>query len=1010
MVLDPSHAALPGAAISVMGADTTVQTNTYSNHMGYYHVPFLRPGLYTITAGAKGFTETILTGIKLDAGQYARLDFVLKLPTPQQTVNVRETDPFVATESAALGTTVDRQFVVNLPLNGRTFQSLILLTPGVVQTNGDGQFSVNGQRDDANYLTVDGVSANVGISSFRSLEETAGGTVPGFNVLGGTHSLVAVDAMQEFRVQTSSYSAEFGRTPGGQVQIVTRSGTDYLHGSVFEYFRNDILDANDWFANALGVPQPPLRHNNFGGVLGGPILKARLFFFAAYEGLRLRLPQLAKVEVPSLAARIIAPAPIQQLLNALPRPNGPEDPVTMLAPFIASYSNPTGMDAGSIRIDHMMNQRLAWFGRFSYSPSNSRTRADSLTHVILDEVNTGALTLGATARLKATVINELRANYTMHQVTHFNLTDSLGGAVPPPDALMFPSPLASPHSSRFIFTTDDGVRFVAGRSSDHRQRQLNLLDNVSLLQGAHALKFGIDYRRLTPVFGPQDYGLQVRFTSVAQAASGVNPSSISVFTFDPSVFVFHNLSLYAQDTWRASKRLSLDYGLRWEFNPAPTSAGGQPFYTLTGFNDPATLRLAPAGTPLYQTTYENFAPRMGAIFQLSQRSGRELLLRGGFGIFYDLGSGVIGEAAESFPHSRRKLVRGVAFPDDQAAAPPLLPSLDPPYIGQSFSVFAAGSVLPLVYQWNVALEQSLGTGQSISVSYVGAAGRDLLRRVATTGPSPNFIDQSQIDVTDNSATSDYEALQIQYQRRLSRGLQALLNYAWSHSIDIGSTDTSGDISADKVDPQRNRGPSDFDIRHVFNAAFLYQVPVPRLGTLGTTMLCDWSVSGTLTARTSTPVDVIVLRSFGQDSVSARPDVVVGTPLYLTDASVPGGRRINPAAFSVPPEMRQGTLGRNALRGFSAIQLDFAVRRQFRLSERINLEGAADFFNAFNHPNFANPVGLLGNYVPPLVMNSSFGVPTATLGQAPFNGITHGLTSLYHVGGPRSVQLSLRLGF
>jgi len=295
--------------------------------------------------------------VNLNVGQEGRLDFVLAPATLRQTVIVESGAPSVQSNSVGVNTTIGPQFVENLALNGRTFQPLIGLVPGVILTNGDGQFSTNGQRDNANYFTIDGVSANIGLTNFRSLGQTAGGSVPGFNVLGGTNNLVSVDAMQEFTGHTSTYSAEFGRTPGGQVQVVTRSGTNQFHGTLFNYFRNDALDANDWFANLKGLRKPPLRQNNFGGVLGGPMFKNRTFFFSSYEGLRLTSPQFSIVNVPSRAARVAAPPAIQQLLNAFPLPNGPEDPASMLGQFSAAYSNPATVDAASFRLDHMVNSR-----------------------------------------------------------------------------------------------------------------------------------------------------------------------------------------------------------------------------------------------------------------------------------------------------------------------------------------------------------------------------------------------------------------------------------------------------------------------------------------------------------------------------------------------------------------------------------------------------------------------------------------------------------------------------
>jgi len=1008
VVKDSSLAPLSGAAITVSNQNTGITRTTLSNRVGHYTVSYLPPGSYSVKVEAAGFKTLERSGITLTVAEVGSLDFVLSVATRGEVVTVHGDLNSGSSEFFSVGTTVDREFVGNLPLNGRTFQTLIALTPGVISTRGDGQFSVNGQRDDANYFTIDGVSANVGISALRALGQTAGGAIPGLNVLGATNNLLSVDALQEFRIQSSSYSAEFGRTPGGQVQIVSRSGTNQIHGGVFDYFRNDVLDANDWFANAQGLSKSMLRQNDFGITLGGPISRNLSFFFLSYEGLRLRQPQFAEISVPSISAREQAPEPIAQLLRAFPLPNGVENSATMIAQFSARYSNPVSVDTGSVRVDQKITNRLSLFGRFSDARSRARTRVGSLTQVRLDEVNTSSLTLGATWAAAATITNELRANYTRNEGSHFNHLDNFGGAVAPPDALLFTAPFASPRSSRFIFFEGaDGLRFVSGRSSDHVQRQLNIVDGFSMVSGSHALKFGVDYRHLTPIFGPQDYGLETDFDTVPAAVAGATPNA-SIFVFDRVTLSFHNLSLYGQDTWRPFPRLTVAYGLRWELNPAPSAMDGQHLYTLDGFDDLSTARVATAGTPLYGTTYANFAPRFGVAYRLSQQPGRESVAKGGFGIFYDLGTGAIGDAAQFFPHRRQKTVTGLPFPLNEAAAPPPAASLDPPYAGQAFLVFDPEIVPPRTFEWNVALQQSLGTMQTISVSYVGASGRDLLRREFVAGNSPNFP-SSGIDITTNTATSEYHALQIQLQRRLARGIQGLASYSWSHSIDIASNDFDDQIPSTHVLPEVNRGSSDFDVRHTFNAAFVYDLPRLGEGALGW-ILQGWSVEGIFTARTAMPVNVTVIRTFKPDRIAVNPDLVPGVPLYLSDSTIAGGKRINPAAFATPLEQRQGNLGRNALRGFPVYELDLSVGRVFNVRQAIKLQLRADAFNLLNHPNFADPSGSLGVFRPPLSPNSLFGVSTAMLANTPVDGVTTGLTPLFHTGGPRSLQISLRLDF
>src|SRR6185312_4521657 len=352
------------------------------------------------------FKTLIKPDIVLNVQDALAINFTLPVGALSETVTVEGGAPLVNTQDAAVSTVVDRNFAENLPMNGRSFQSLIQLTPGVVTvpTNGSdgGQFSVNGQRSSSNYWTVDGVSANIGVSATNTPGSGLGGALSSFSAQGGTNSLVSVDAMEEFRIQTSTIAPEFGRTPGAQIFISTRSGTNQFHGTAFDYVRNDFLDANDWFANSVGLAKPRERQNDFGGTFAGPLRKDRSFFFFSFEGLRLQLPQTTLTTVPCDStcqvfgnARALAVQGIQPFLNAFPLPNGQEvftpcipnqigcptsgRQSTGTAEFNQSYSNPATLNAASIRIDHKVGQQLMLFGRYDYSPSEITTRGANST-------------------------------------------------------------------------------------------------------------------------------------------------------------------------------------------------------------------------------------------------------------------------------------------------------------------------------------------------------------------------------------------------------------------------------------------------------------------------------------------------------------------------------------------------------------------------------------------------------------------------------------------------------
>ncbi len=1016
-VTDSNAAAIVGAKVDANNIDTNLTFSTVTNDEGLFVIPNLPPGRYRMFVQKDGFQGIVKPDVTLHVQDIISLSFSMQLGSIIQSVTVEGGAPLIQKESATVGTVVDRQFVENLPLNGRSFQSLIKLTPGVVLTRAEsqnqGQFSVNGQRANANYFTVDGVSANLGVSNSASLSQGDSGSLPGLTVSGGTNNLVSVDALQEFKILTSTYAPEFGRTPGAQISIATRSGTNDFHGTAFDYFRNDALDAADWFVNSRGQKKPPMRQNDFGGVLGGPVLlprfgeegrqpwyngRDRTFFFFSYEGLRLRQPISRVLTVPSINVRQLAPPAIQPFLTAFPIPNG-SDLGNGLAQFFLSTSNPTTLDATSIRVDHTLSSKVSFFARYNHAPSESVSRVIELTTT---EAKTQTLTAGVTMSITPHIVNDFRANYSRNTGTSFNALDNFGGSVPIPDSAAFPTPFSS-QDSRFGFFAGP-ANFLVGKGTDNLQRQINLVDTLSIVAGAHQWKFGIDYRRIFPIISPLTYQQQVIFSSVNATLTG-RASTVVILSFPNATFpVFNNLSIFGQDTWRVSRRLTLTYGARWEVNPPPSEARGNDPFALINLDNPATLGLAPRGTPLYQTTYGNIAPRVGVSYQLFQNQGKETVVRGGFGIFYDTGSGLLADAfGNTYPFRLLKILplpgqpSGVPFPLDPIAAAPPVFNPNPPYSDVIAGV-DPNLKLPYTYQWNVAVEQSLGVNQTVSASYIGAVGRRLLRLEGLLNPNPNFVGNGPVLPTRNTATSDYHALQLQFQRRLSRGLQVLSSYTWSKSLDNASSDAFRSIPNTTVDSQIDRGPSDFDVRHAFTAAVTYDFPKPTIGSFGNAVFRDWAIDVIVVARSAPPVNVITGTNIFNVFGVFRPDLVTGVPLFVNDSSLPGGRQINRLAFTTPPAGRQGTLGRNSLRGFGAWQADFALRRRFNLTEKLNLQVKAELFNLFNHPNFGSPVNTLSS-------GAAFGKPDRMLAQN-----LGGLSPLYQLGGPRSVQLSLKLGF
>ena len=1015
-VTDPSKALIADAKITAINTATNFRYETTTNASGEYYLTNLPPGPYQIEIEKPGFKKLIKPGVTLHVQDAIEIDFELTLGSASETLTVESGAPLLNTESGTVSSVIDRNFVDNFPLNGRSFQTLIMLAPGVVVTatafDDQGQFSVNGQRADANYFTVDGVSANFGVTGYFPLVQSAGGALPALSALGGTNSLVSVDDMQEFRIQTSSFAPEFGRTPGGQISIVTRSGTNSFHGTAFEYFRNSVLDANDWFANYNHLPKPEDKQNDFGGVFGGPVVKDKTFFFFSYEGLRLRQPLTQETVVPDAASRQQAPVATQPYLNVFPVQNGPELGAG-LAQFNGSYSNPASLDTYSIRVDQIVNSKLTLFGRYDYSPSNVDQRGPSFgTGVVLSNTESLSFSVqtftgGLAETITPGISNDVRANYSNDRVNSEYALDNFGGAVPLVDNVVLPSGFSSSNGNFGLFIGGIG-QYGLGKEATDEQRQVNLVDNLSVTKGAHQLKFGVDYRWLSPFSNPFAYRQFVEFSGMTAAPGGALSGMASIaasFAQQGNALLSQNFSFYGQDTWKITPRFTLTYGLRWDINPPlkGKNLANDPF-TVVGLNDPATMTLAPRGTPLYQTTYGNVAPRVGLAYQFSGIENWGSVIRGGFGVFYDLGAGSLGGVSSYFPYSATKISEPIPTPfplsPGNAAPPPL--TTNPPV--SEILVADPHLDLPRTYQWNIAVEQSLGSSQNLSVTYIGAVGRDLLRVTNLLNPNANF---AFVNVTSNSATSNYNALQLKFERRLSQGLQALASYTWSHSIDVASTDAAFNYlntPSSVANPNIDRGNSDFDIRNAFSAGITYNLPSPEWNKIAHAALGGWSVDSFIFARTAPPVDVVGALVFADGiALYPRPNVVPGVPLVLYGPQYPGGKAFNAAAFTPPPTGQQGDFGRNVLRGFAAWQADFALQRQFHLTERLALRFRAEFFNIFNHANFGQPDN---NLTDPL-----FGVSTqmlaSFLGSGGANG---GFNPLYQIGGTRSIQLALKLQF
>jgi len=785
------------------------------------------------------------------------------------------------------GKTVTLRTLDELPLQGRSFNRLIPLAPGAARNQtGNSSFrvdlTVNGRR--TNEFKIDGASANFGIApGGESPGSSASGNAPALTANGGTNSIASLDAIDELNIQTLPIKPEHGS--GVQVNVATRAGTNEFHGSAFHFFGNDVFDASDWFANSRGLGQPTRRLDLFGGSFGGPIRRDHTFFFGAYEGLRLQQPLVGITDVPSLTSRT------GSFLNAFPLPTGSARP-DGFAEFAASFANPVRHDVGSVRIEHNFASGSKVLGRYSFADSEALERgANGLSLNTTNRIHTRSQTFTGMANhmFSPVMVMELQANYSRSTVTGEYLLDNFGGAVVPDNL--------SPSSFTFDLTSRNAA-FMRADEASSVQRQFNLVSSLTRVNDNHAFKFGADYRRLSPIIGQRAIEENVLFAGLGQ------PSRISLVNHvTPQEPVFNRLSVFGQDEWKQSPRLTLTYGMRWELAPAPSNNG----------------------QALWNTSFGNFAPRASLAYQVTQNA--DTVLRGSFGVAYDV----------SQDRSGNFFANSIPFVSGENALP--------------FIAFDPELKLPYSIDWSASLERSLGSKQQLSAVYVGSSGKRLLHIETLFDQNPDFL-----RLVTNRGSSDYRALQVNFQRRFSSSLAANVSYIWSQSLDNVSEDSERRVIMASANPELDRGPSDFDIRRHLTGYVSYALPALVAQGVGNKLFRNWRLDSIFTARSARPVNVVYMFPTSYGVAYLRPEVAAGTSFYILDLNAPGGRRLNPAAFLIPSTLEQGNLTRNGLRGFPFYQVDLGLRRKFNFSETVGLQIQADAFNVFNHTNFEDPFG------------------------------------------------------
>jgi hypothetical protein len=605
-------------------------------------------------------------------------------------------------------------------------------------------------------------------------------------------------------------------------------------------------------------------------------------------------------------------------------------------------------------------------------------------------VNTQTYTFGTTYILSPSVTNQFRLGYSRSSSGSSTVTDSFGGATPTDlvNVMTNRSGVTGQDQRASLLVSISGIGFanlntVLGSADQH---QWNLVDTLDVVHGKQHWKLGVDFRPIYNLLTSAPIYVTGTYSSTKSVLTNVADSASFIKNL-PTSPVMNQFALFVQDDWRVSSKLGLSGGLRWELAPPPHNDGTPQPYTLSGnLNDPTSLTLATAGTPLWHTAWYSFAPRLGIAWQAHTQSGWATVVRAGGGVFFDTSNQIGTQPFTGFGYSRTVSYSKIPLPFTQAQQA-ISVDATPPY--SNIYTFPLHLQLPYTLEWNTSVEQQFGERNVATISYIGSEGRRLTGRqqlsLATFNPSLGTV------LYLRSVTSDYNALQAKFQRSVSKGLNALVAYTWSHSFDFGSNFASLPLT---------RGNSDFDVRNNFQAGLTWELPHAKLSRIAASVLNDWALDGRLITRSAFPITLAGNRltdpSTGS-TYSTSVNLVVGQPIYLYGNQYPGGRSVNRAAFALPTGTDPGNAPRNFARGFGESQVNFVVRREFPLSERTRLQFRAEAFNIINHPNFG--------YVDPTLADTTFGQATAMLNQS-----LGTVSSQYQQGGPRSMQFSLRVSF
>jgi outer membrane receptor protein involved in Fe transport len=967
LVTDQSGAALPGVTITIINPQTNLTRTTVTNASGNYDAPLLPPGTYNISSELSGFRKFEKAGIVLQVTQTARVDFSMELSTVQESVQVTASAPLVDTQDSSFRQVIDQTQVVGLPLNGRNFRDLGLIVPGVqdmaqnsnVASRGGGMNIVGAQDYNNNFL----------IDGFDNNDPTT----------GEIQTFPSVDSIQEFTILGASYGADVGFASGGVVSVVSKSGSSSFRGGAFEFLRNDRFDATNYFA----ATKAPLNRNQFGGNIGGPTGLKNVFFFGSYERLRLRDGATLTGTVPTDAMKrgdfSALTAALTNPLTRLPY-SGNQIPSTQFNPiglailnklyaspnatgsrnYVANAAISDDLHVGNFRVDWNKSDRNAFFGRFQnywdtkVDPSGA-TFANSFTSIIKHNYNVG---IEWTHVFSSNTVQEMRLGYShidneKWPTDRTNWGKELGipgtlNAISPQFLTMGPPNVSVTGYAGLTPFTNPFIRI-----HNLRQAAYTIIHN----RGEHSLKTGFEYRSFAMDIQDSNtpegiFTFTGRYTgdAVADLLLGYPTQTRNLIGPQVSTERSWQFAGYAQDDWRVSRRLTLNYGLRYEYQTPDTEVDDAWGSFLPSIG--RAVRVGTNGLPrgIRDNYYKNFAPRLGVVWDQSNNGSR--VIRANYGMYY--------EALIHNIFSPNAFITAPIAQAGQFNASTTTPNIslsDPFPSALATSLFAASGVDPAyhggrVQRWSLGIQQALGANSAADIAYVGSRSTGLASSYNLNQPDPGaapiqgrrpYSSYSGITWTDATGYARYNALLTKVQRRLSKGLDLLGSYTLSKTID---NTQDGVPNQDPRNRAADEGLASFDRRHRFVLSATYQLPFEQ------PVIHNWQVSTIFTATSGMPLTAVLSgdRANVGTTNAQRPNVS-GDP----NANAPHtpDQWFNTSVFSLPAPLTYGNAGRSIITGppFQAVNL--AVSRRFTFGSR-GLDVRLEVFNLFNHANFLLP--------------------------------------------------------